>query len=470
MKKIIPVLSILILIALVGFGIYRYQENKKQEPMRPDFDRIATESYTAVFLSTYPIDYFTEEDFRYYRGIYPLNASYCIPDLAALKTYLRKVDETNNEVETVYLGIRPDLIPADKLMKLISERPDRRYEVVIAYPSLDYWKNLSDKEFTRIFSDYRNFITTAMSLSQSNEWIQQHVSFYFYGSTEWLVANPANYESDFGVNPGISHVLSMYTDSDHGYQLTGENCEARLNGFENLVTEYRSAQNNPALQYPDLSDWDVVFFGDSIMAFPETSSIPGAFSGKTGAHVYNCAVGGAPATAYLPQVVDRFLAQDLTDLSEDSVIYKGMSDYFEHAGAERKTCFVLDFGMNDFFTGAPVQNASNPYDINTYSGALRTATDKLTEAYPNAVILFVATNFTSYFNNGQEPQSEEGGTLPQYIAAMKQISEENSFLFYNSYTELPINSENYPDYLLDGCHPNESTRYLMACDIARLMR
>lgn len=470
MKKIISILSILFLVALAGFGAYRYREFQKYELMRPDLDRIATESYTAVFLSTYPIDYFTEEDFQYYRGIYPLNASYCIPDLAALKTYLRKVDETDNEVDTVYLGIRPDLIPADKLMKLISERPDRRYEVVIAYPSLDYWKNLSDREFTKIFSAYRNFITTSMSLSQGNEWIQQNVSFYFYSSTEWLVANPANYESDFGVNPGISHMLSMYTDEGHGYQLTTENCEVRLSGFETLVTECRDKQNDPALQYPDLSDWDVVFFGDSVMAFSETSSIPGVFGGKTGAHVYNCAVGGSSATTEFITFAERFLTYDLTGLSEDSVIYKGLSDYASYAQPDRRKCFVIDFGMNDFFCGFPVQNDTFPYDTNTYSGAIRTAIDKLRAAYPDAVIILVATNFTSYFNNGQEPQSEEGGTLTQYIEAMRQISEENNYLFYNSYTELPINSENHPAYLLDGCHPNESTRYLMACGIAKLMR
>ena len=471
MKKLVHLLFVLVLAALICFGVYRYREYKKYEPLRTDLERIPTEDYTAVFFSTYSIEHFTEEDFEVYRGIYPLNASYCIPDLETLNSYLSLVDETDNEIDRVYLGIRPDIITANDLIELMSERSDRYYEVLIAYPSLNYWKNLKEEEFEPTLDAYCSFINELIPLYEENEWMQEYLSVYFYGATEWLVGNSANYESDFGVNEGISHVLSMYMDRDHGYNLTQENYAEIRDNFETLVTECRSSEN--ASEYPDLSNWDVVFFGDSIMAFSETSSIPGAFGGLTGAHIYNCAQGGANASEFfqngtgIPSIVDRILTKDLNGLSEDSLMHIGMSDYFKHAKKKRQKCFVLDFGMNDYFGGAPVKNDADPYDVLTYSGALRTAVEKLQAAYPDAVILLVSPNFTNYFSSGQDPQSDEGGSLPEYINAMKELSEEKSLLFYNSYTALPIDIENHTEYLADGVHPNEATRFLMAQDLTK---
>ncbi len=471
MKKIVHVLFLLVFIALIGVGISRYLEYQKYAPLREDYERIAAEDYTAVFFSTFPIDNFTEEDFEYYRDIYPLKASYCIPDMETLNEYFARVSETGNEVETVYLGVRPDIITADDLLALVDEWYGKRFEVIVAYPSLEYWKNLKEEDYTAQLEAYTDFITTLMPLYEDDEWLQGNVHLYFYGATEWLVGNAANYESDFNVNEGISHKLSMYSDTDHNYLLTLDNYEEILENFETLVSESRSEETDG---YPDLSKWDVVFFGDSVIAFTETSSIPGAFSGLTGAHTYNCGKGGCTAAMTsetslgIPAVVDAFLAEDLSQLDEDSQIYAGMSDYFDHAKKKRQKCFVLNFGLNDFFTGTPVRS-DDPYDIYTYCGALRTAVDKLKEAYPDAVIVLATPNFTSYFGNGLEAQSDVGGLMPDYAAAVISLCDEKELLLYDSYNTLGINSTNFTEYLADGCHPNEATRYTMAQGIAELL-
>lgn len=476
MKKIICVIFLLILTAAAVFGFGRYREYQKQAPLRADYERIATEDYTAVFLSNYPIEHFTEEDFAYYRAIYPINASYCIPDLKTMHGYFDRVAEAGRKIDTVYLGIRPDLITADNLLELISAWDNCQYQVIIAYPSLTYWKSLNEENFTTVMSDYKSFITTLLPLYEDNEWLQEHLSIYFYGSKEWLVANPANYESDFGVNEDISHTISMYSDASHGYQLTLENYEAELEIFENLVAECRVSKTGKASEYPDLSHWDVTFFGDSIMAFSgsDSDAISGVFSGLTGAHTYNCAQGGATATVIdgafygVSEVVDKFLTRDLGNLKETSQMYEGMSDFFAHADDKRQKCFVLDFGMNDFFVGAPIENPADPYDVHTYAGSLRTAIDSLLSASPDATILLVAPNFTTYFENGTDPQSTDGGQLTDYIAAMEQIAAEKHLMFYNSYTELGIDESNHLNYLVDGCHPNEAARFNTGRDLTKL--
>ncbi|MCM1525889.1 MAG: SGNH/GDSL hydrolase family protein [Clostridium sp.] len=474
MKKIIHLLFILVLAALVGVGVYKYVEYQKYAPLRADYERIATEDYNAVFFSTFPIDNFTEEDFITYREIYPLKASYHIPDMETLNEYFLKVSETLNEVTTVYLGVRPDIVTAEDLLTLISANSEKRFEVLLAYPSLDFWQDLDEEEYAAAMSAYTDFIRILMADYEDNEWLQARLSLYFYGSTEWLVGNSANYESDYNVNAGISHVLSMYSDQDHGYLLTADNYEEILTDFETLVSEGRNLEGRI---WPDFSDWDFVFFGDSIIAFSNTSSIPGAFGGITGAHVYNCGQGGYSAARHreddsapgVTAAVDAFLAEDLSPFAEDSQIYAGMSDYFEHGSRKRKKCFVLDFGMNDYFIGAPV-STQDPLDPYSYTGALRSCVEKLQEAYPDAVIVMMTPNFTSYFGNGLEAQSAEGGLLPDYVAAVLSLCEEKDLLLYDSYNRLPIDSTNHTRYLLDGCHPNESTRYLMAQDLAKLLR
>lgn len=473
MKKIILILLLLVLLGGAAFGVYQYREYKKYEPMRNDYERIATEDYTAVYFATYPIENFLEEDYNYYRDMYPIIGKYAIPDLETLMTYFTRVAEKGNEVETVYLGVRPDIVSASELIELMNTWGDKQYEIIIAYPSLDYWRNLEEEEYPEKLAAYTDFINELMPLYEDleNEWIQNNLKIYFYGSTEWLVANAANYESDFGVNAGISHVLSMYTDSDHGYQLTLENYEEELEKFETLVSCARGIEEEELLcteEYPDLSKWDVVFFGDSIIAFEETSSIPGAFEGFTKANTYNCGKGGSTAFS-LPKVVDALVAKDLSEIEEDTLTYNGLSDYLKHGKKKNRKCFIINFGMNDYYTGHVVANENDPYDTATYAGSLRTGIEKLQAAFPDAVILLMTPNFTSYFSNGLEPQSDEGGTLPDYVATIINLGYEYDIPVYDDYTRLGIDGENWTEYLLDGCHPNEVTRYTMASELAKMM-
>ncbi len=478
MKKILHLVFILVLVAVIGIGAYRYMEYKKYEPLRNDYERIATADYTSVFFSTFPVTNYTEDDFATYRGIYPLKSTYCIPDMATLNEYFSLVTQNGREITSIYLGIRPDIVSADDLLNLVNTWYGVPFEVIIAYPSLEYWQELDAEEYVATLNAYKDFINTLMPYYEEDPWIQGNLGLYFYGDTQWLVGNPNNYENDFDVNAGISHSLSMYSDRNHEYILTLDNYEEALEDFEALVSECRNNKNEDTEslpQYPNLSKWDVVFFGDSITAFTETSSIPGAFGGLTGAHTYNCAQGGSNASEEgstypgIPTVVDAFLAENPDAFEETSVPYTGITDYMENSKKKRQKCFVLNFGMNDYYTGCPVRT-DDPYDTASYEGAMRTAIEKLQTAYPDALIVLMTPNFTSYFGNGLEPQSEVGGILLDYVAAADSLSATYDLPLYNSYTELGIDGTNHTEYLLDGCHPNEATRYTMAQGLAELIQ
>ena len=138
MKKIIHVLFILILLAIIGVGGYRYAEYKKYEPLRNDCERIATADYTSVFFSTFPVDNYTEEDFATYREIYTLKSSYCIPDMETLNQYFTLVTQNGREISSIYLGVRPDIVSAEDLITMIDTLYGVPFEVIISYPSLKY--------------------------------------------------------------------------------------------------------------------------------------------------------------------------------------------------------------------------------------------------------------------------------------------------------------------------------------------
>lgn len=475
MNKLLCSIIPLIVATGLGFGSYNQAWHNVYEPMRTDFERLSTEDYTSVFFSTFPVDNYTEYDFEYYRAIYPVKSAYCIPNMKVLTNYLSLIRQRGMEIGSIYLGVRPDIISAEDILSLIEEWRDVSFEIIIAYPSLEYWNSLDSEEYISQMNAYKNFVDTLMTHTKTNTWLQENLTIYFYAGSEWLVANPTNYESIFGVNTGISHSLSLYSDRLGRYYLTPDNYEEKLKTFEQLVSESRANTAAGITLYPDLSDWDIVFFGDSLTAYRETSSIPDAFSGLTGAHVYNCAQGGSFATCNMsivgfpgiPELVDHFIAGDADAFDSESLTYAGINKYIQDADSSRRQCFVINLGMNDYLSGSPL-SSDDPYDINTYIGSLRTAIEKLQEAYPDATIALMAPNVTTDYDNGSIPRSEEGGIFSDYVEVLDTLSQEYNLPFYNTYAELDINASNTREYLADGCHPLERTRFLMAQGLAEL--
>ena len=115
----------------------------KPKAQREDYRIIASRTYDAAFLSMYPTHSYSEEDFQYYLGLNVFRASYCIPGLSVMEEYLEKIAASGNAVSTVYLGIRPDKTELSDLHALTARYPSVNFEIILSYPSLDYWTGLS---------------------------------------------------------------------------------------------------------------------------------------------------------------------------------------------------------------------------------------------------------------------------------------------------------------------------------------
>lgn len=454
MKRIwkLFILAIAIVLFVAGSVLGYLHATKDKRAMEADFERIASTEFNTAFLSMYPIDSYNEEDFSYFREMELFKTGYSIPDAETLHNYVNTIFSTGNEITTLYLGIHPEAIDPYEIYSLIELYPGLEYKILLATPTLDYWAALPEETFLPTLESYSNFVNLLLPLEQ--------VEIYSFFNAEWLITNPANYVSDFGLNKAASRVVFLNADSDHGYLITMENVEDVFIDFTEIVQEYR---NEPPA-YPDLSEYELVFFGDSVIGNYEVGiGIPGMVGGFTNASFHNLGHGGASAAqedaddTSFPKLVNALISKDVSLLDPEANSTINMITYHDKWFKERNKCFVISFGLNDFFEGHPV-DSTDPYDISTYSGALRTGIKALQEKYPDAYILVLTPNFTIINDFGASAANENGGVLLDYVDAAIAVAEEMNVDVLDIYRELDIDAKNQEEYLEDGTHPNMSTR------------
>lgn len=460
-KKVIVFIIVVAVLTLAALIFLRLFPKERRE----DYSRLSAENYDSVFLSMYPIDNFHEEDFAHWRGMTIVKTAYEIPDFATLKDYLNTIGKSGNIIHTIYLGVLPEKIPSDKLASLLQGYPGVHFEIILPNPSLDYWLNLSDSECDATLNAYRDF--TLPLLQYSN------MSLYFFGASEWLISNPANYSDLFLTAEKASLTIMLNADRDHAFLLDIDKTEAALEQLNALIAQNRTSP----ISYPDMTDSTIIFLGDSVIGnYDGSTSIPGVVEGLTNAHVFNLGIGGSSATKTpdnnisLPDIIDGLIRGDFSMLPlkasepQDAQLLENLSLHLETETPE-DLCFVINYGLNDYFTGSPITSA-DPFDVYTYAGAIRTAVSQIKEAYPHSQILLMSPNFTTYYGNGTEYRFEATHTLQDYADTVNSLAEELNLTLIDNFNELGINATNHLAYLSDGCHPNEAGRFLIGRRIA----
>lgn len=444
---------------------------------RFDIGQINSAEPECLLLSMLPTESFSAEDFEYYRGISTIKASHRFENLYDIRDFLSEIDSCPSYV---YIAIDPIAINSlygfhaslygraysDTLLPVIREHTDSAYEILLPYYSLEYWKTLSDAEKDNAIAAYRDFMNIFYS--------EPNVTIYFAGAEEWLIANPGSYESEISCNEAVTRKIVAFTFSNPSYILTPENMEDKFSIIRNMTDDISSVTllSEYDLTFDtDLSDMDIVFFGDSVIGnFTDSTSIPGVVSGLSGANVYNLGVGGttatfneAPDALELGTIVEAFLNRDSSRFSDDQQAKYGIEEYAaDHAdGTVRPTCFIISYGLNDYFAGMPIDIPWADGEVTCYTGAFRSAAAHLREAYPDCRIILMTPTYCSYYNDGTVPQSPDGGTLIDYVNAVCSVADEINIEYIDNYKELGIDRSNYETYLSDGCHPNELGRYVI---------
>ena len=445
-----------LLVELGIIGLFFLSSSEK----RDDYKRLKSEKYDAVFLSMFPIDTYEEADFAYWRGLDAVITSHEISNQFVLERYLDVIQESGNIVSDIYLGVKPEKLSGEKFAELLSAYPQITFHVILPYPSLSYWISLSGEKCQRILESYREFV--------SYLYAKDNISAFFFGSSKWLIENPKMYETEFLTVPETSLRIMLNCNEGNIYWLNSANAIASIDVLAQIIEDER----NNTEEFIDLTEQTIIFLGDSVIGnFVDITSIPSVTGTLTGAKTYNLGYGGTPATKLnsetygLTYVVDAFVRQNIRSLPPDSQAYLGMEAYMSD-GAAVPYCFVINYGLNDYYNGAPILS-NDAYDIYSFCGAYRYAVKVLRENFPNVRIILTTPNFTTYFNNGMDYKSEHKHALTDYVDALIKLSDELNVELLDNYTEMGISEENHIYYLSDGCHPNENGRFLMAERIAQ---
>ncbi|MCM1063920.1 MAG: hypothetical protein NC420_05485 [Eubacterium sp.] len=471
-KKKTLLSAILIIAAIAGCFFCYYRIRNGSIPLS-DLWHFSRDGYDSIFLSMHSPAGYSQEEFSTYHGLNTLAASHEVRNMDELARYLDITFSTDNTVTYVFLLLDPEMIwnscKQDEarwgeelqqgLFSFVSAHPGTLFEILLPYPSLAYWMDRKPADLETALSAYGSFVEDAYAYTNINT--------FYMGFEDWILCNPGNYVSDHDVNEGIAHRILRTCFCDNAYQVTPVNAPTLFDWLRELTDRERTA---PSV-YPDLSDRCLVFFGDSVLAINRDScSIPGCVTGLSGAVTYNCAVGGSSASADSPDTGDlpNILPGFLTDYcTEENGSYR-----FAPEGedlSDKKLCFVFEFGLNDYFKGAPVKNPEDPYDITTYTGGLRSSLKEYMTLFPDADFIIMTPTYTNYFTNGTEHMSDVGGILTDYVVAASNLADELGIYCIDNYNELGINDSNLLDYSSDGCHPNEDGCLLIARHIIRFL-
>ena len=449
------------------WAVHRVHGIPSDEARITDVAALSEGGFDGVLLSMYTPEAFPGEDFNYYRGVPTLQAFHSFQNLADIGDYLEQCFNCNPDLTSVYIGFDAYAVSSlygnhaslyikdyeSYLLKYVRDHSDAKFELLLPSYSLNFLKDKSKDEYEEIITSYRNLVNLCIPYD--------NIFVHFLGYEEWLIANPGNYSSAEYCIPDVAHAVLVRTFQNENYVLDPNNMEGR---FEQLTKLVQAS----AIDYPDLTQWCMVFFGDSILQYLTGSySIPGVVGGLTGAQVYNCAQGGMPASddpdAILSArlMVKRFLEQDISGLDENCNFVHGLNKYIGESHDDKKYCFVINFGTNDYFGGHPIENQEDSFDSGTYSGALRTSIQMLKEAYPDARIILITPGYTAEFSAGQEKQSEVGDVLIEYVAAAIRVAEDMDVMYINTYADSGIDKDTWTLYLPDGTHPNEKGAFLL---------
>ena len=236
---------------------------------------------------------------------------------------------------------------------------------------------------------------------------------------------------------------------------------------------------------------DIVVLGDSIPGqVRDATSIPVLLEELTGKSVFNGALGGTCMSRtgisdYGDAVTDSLsvvsLAQAIVtqDFGEQQPIRSRESakDYFEvtidslcTVDFDRVGILLIESSVNDYHAGTTIYPGQDAYDPYTYVGALRSVIRSIRETYPNVRIILVTPTYTWYREKNLtcEQYNLGGGVLEQYVEAEEAVAKEMGVEWIDLYHDF-YPHENWEDwelYTIDGLHPNEAGRALIAGKIA----
>lgn len=273
---------------------------------------------------------------------------------------------------------------------------------------------------------------------------------------------------------GIVNVADVVPPSENMTDETVVPSEEVVAELENTISSNSVSENDTetvssnSVETSDkfLNGKNIVVFGDSIWNDGrDVDGISEYVQEKTGATIYNCAVGGSTA-ALVGENTDM---QNWTSSSFNGMIYvardlvsvyqvipeREATEIVRTVDFENMDYVIVAYGLNDFFSNVPIYPETY-FDIKSYVGALRNGISKLQENYPHLQIIVVSPTYTKLFEG--EKQFEIGS----YVEAARGVASEMNVHFLDMFHVLGNDEESRTQHLGDGVHLSAEGRKVYA--------
>ena len=423
--------------------------------------RLASEKYDSFYYSFLGSTIIDPGNFPVFSGTNPIFIAPSTKDYENINVLLDAAIAKEG-LKTVFFEIDPVSFSEGEgkaefeyINQMIEKYSNVTFYATLAYPETTDWKALGEDGRKKQLETYKS----AIEYLAHND----NLMMFWPGTQKWLVESPENYLEGVPVED-VAQNLLVLTVCNRKYAIDKES-------FENYAKEL-NALAEADTKYPDLSDCEFVFMGDSIIGnYHGPLSIPGMAQSLSGSKAFNLGYGGSSAIDQFNSFVNCLTENRKTD-DFDNVEFKSELERFKLEHDETKQLvFVISYGVNDYFMGVPARaNANGPYKdylYDSFESALSDGILKLKSTYPDAKIYVVAPIYCDYFESGAIPQSNVGGNLQAYRNVTKEVCEKQEVNWIDSNEKIEINRNNHTTFLVDGVHPTLEGLYLIGNSIIK---
>ncbi len=443
------------------------------EEMQALFDQVSNNEIQGAMLSMFSLDSYDVSNIETTLGIQAVKLEEQLEDgdqvLAVTNTLLEKGQNLDrifiglkmNRSVKVEGGLRGGLYQMfknasvwnEQLFKLIKRYPEKTFYIILEYPSAYEIEKLSEIEKNRLYKWYYDQV----KVFAGNE-IYPNIKVFMPETAKGLVLNKRNYLENGEPNAELAGLVLREIIGIYKYEVTEST-------FPEAIQLIRETEQE---LLPDIKvgeEHTYVFFGDSVIGnFTDSMSIPGVVQGMTGADVINCGYGGLAAAKKddeglgLYDIIQDFFSGKYEHLPDNKPIKTGIPTFYDkllEMNTEKLT-FFISIGLNDYMSGRDLESKTYG-DIYTYKGALEYAVEALKKQYPKCEIILMTPNFLARENFGTDRVN--GYTMEELVDTILAVGAHFDIKCIDVFHEVPINKDNYKEFIPDLCHPNEFGRY-----------
>lgn len=398
--------------------------SNKAEVKINDLIRISEGDYRKLHISMWDISYLDSEWFDIYYGSKIEYANFLIKTPQDIYNYLSSAVRSNAQIDTIYLSIDPyelyknyytsvyydsEILTFEEylqnnLFPIFNENKSINFRVILPIKPLSEWANESDDDIVQTFKNWNIFL---MYLRY-----YPNVKSIYMGDEEWLISNDACFNKDGQMTDEIGKLSHLYMYSLNDYIVTPPEIDGALKNVVAMAHRERDGEYD----YDGFEEKKIVLSCDSIFNHSQNDclSLRGCIENLTGAEC--------------PEVDEDYTSIDI-DANDECI-------------------FIIGYGLNAYLKN------ENPEELSQY---ILKEIEYLRDKYANSNFLIFTPYRPGVCNGGDEPVSEEGHTLSEYVKVIRQISEDENIPMLDLYKESGITAENAGELLTDEIHPSLNT-------------